>query len=128
MPQNLATTVIDTNGNPITGLTLDYQSTDPLDITAGANGGITASFPGAASIYAICQPSTCNPAPINEVGLYGTGLSISSNPVDVTTPGTASAYVWYSAPGQVAILRAGGAVERHAWARRCACPMCPIRW
>jgi hypothetical protein len=43
--QNLTTTVIDTAGNPITGLTLDYQSTNPLDITVGAAGAITASFP-----------------------------------------------------------------------------------
>ncbi len=98
--QNLTTTVTDTNGNPITGLTLDYQSTNPLDITAAVTGGITASFPGAASVYAICQPAVCNPAPINEVGLYGTGLSISSNPVNITTPGTASAYMWFSAPGK----------------------------
>ena len=98
--QNLVTTVTDTNGNPITGLTLDYQSTNPLDITAGASGAITANFPGAASIYAVCQPLTCNPAPINEVGLYGTGLPVSSNPVNITTPGTASSYVWYSSPGQ----------------------------
>ncbi len=98
--QNLVTNVIDTKGNPITGLTLDYQSTNPLDITAGASGAITAAFPGAASVYAICQPVTCNPAPINQVGLYGTGLSVSSNPVNITTPGTASAFVWYSSPGQ----------------------------
>jgi hypothetical protein len=99
--QNLTTTVIDTAGNPITGLTLDYQSTNPLDITAGAGGAITASYPGAASVYAICQPTTCNPAPINEVGAgNGTGLSISSNAVNITTPGTASSYMWFSAPGQ----------------------------
>jgi trimeric autotransporter adhesin len=99
--QNLTTSVIDTNGNPITGLTLDYQSTNPLDITAGAGGAITASFPGAASVYAICQPSTCSPSPINEVGAgNGTGLSISSNPVNITTPGTASSYMWFSAPGK----------------------------
>jgi trimeric autotransporter adhesin len=99
--QNLTTTVIDTLGNSITGLTLDYQSTNPLDITAGSGGGITPAFPGSASVYAICQPSTCNPAPINQVGAgNGTGLSISSNAVNITTPGTASAYVWYSAPGQ----------------------------
>ncbi|MGA7858207.1 MAG: hypothetical protein WCA11_09800 [Terracidiphilus sp.] len=98
--QNLTTTVTDTNGNPITGLTLDYQSTNPLDISAGVTGGVTASFPGAASVYAICQPAVCNPTPINEVGLYGTGLSISSNPVNITTPGTASAYMWFSAPGK----------------------------
>jgi hypothetical protein len=98
--QNLVTTVTDTNGLPITGLTLDYQSTNPLDITATTSGGITAAFPGAASVYAICQPATCNPAPINQIGLFGTGLSISSNPVDITTPGTASAFMWFSAPGK----------------------------
>ncbi|MGA8742218.1 MAG: hypothetical protein WB561_13620 [Terracidiphilus sp.] len=98
--QNLVTTVLDTNNQPITGLTLDYQSTNPLDITIGGSGAVTPSFPGAASVYAICQPGTCNPSPINQVGLFGTGLSISSNAVDITTPGTASSYVWFSAPGQ----------------------------
>jgi len=57
------------------------------------------AFPGQASVYAICQPATCNPAPINEVGLFGTGLSISSNAVTITTPGTASSYAWFSSPG-----------------------------
>jgi len=110
--QNLTTTVYDTNVNtatggcpplgcPITGLTLDYQSTNPIDITAGAAGAISAAFPGAASVYAICQPSTCNPSPINQVGAGGgSGLSISSNAVNITTPGTASSYVWFSAPGK----------------------------
>ena len=98
--QNLTTTVIDTNGNPITGLSLAYQSTDPIDITAGNSGAITTNFPGVASITAICQPSVCNPAPINKIGLYGTGLPVSSNPVTITVPGTASDYVWFGAPGQ----------------------------
>ncbi len=98
--QNMATTVIDTNNQTITGLTLDYQSTNPMDISVSSTGAVAPSFPGAASVYAVCQPTTCNPSPINEVGLYGTGLPITSNPVDVTTPGTASAYVWFSSPGQ----------------------------
>ncbi len=45
------------------------------------------------------RPS-CNPAPINEIGLNGTGLSISSNPVSIIVPGTTSDYVWFGAPGQ----------------------------
>jgi len=98
--QNLVTTVTDTNGLPITGLTLDYQSTNPLITTAGGTGSITTDFPGQASIYAICQPSTCNPAPINRVGLNATGLSIASNPMTVVTPGAASAYAWFAAPGK----------------------------
>jgi len=98
--QNLVTTVKDTNGSTITGLTLDYQSTDPIDISASSAGVITTSFAGEASVYAVCQPDTCNPAPINELGIFGTGLSLASNPVTITTPGTASDYLWFSAPGQ----------------------------
>lgn len=100
VPQNLTTTVLDTKGNAITGLTLAYQSTNPIDITAGANGAITTSFPGTASVNAVCQPVTCNPAPINELGLNSTGLSISSNPVTITVPGTASEFAWFASPGQ----------------------------
>jgi trimeric autotransporter adhesin len=98
--QNMVTTVIDTNGNPISGLTLDYQSTNPMDISVNSNGAVVPSFPGAASVYAICQPGSCNPSPINQIGQYGTGLSISSNAVDITTPGTASSSAWFGAPGQ----------------------------
>ncbi len=100
VPQNLVTNVIDTKGHPITGMTLDYQSTNPLDIAATGTGQVLPIFPGSASLYAVCQPGSCNPSPINQVGVNGTGLSISSNPVNVTVPGTASAFVWYGAPGQ----------------------------
>ena len=98
--QNLTTTVTDTQGNSITGLSLTYQSTDPIDISASSGGAITTSFPGVASVYAICQPPNCNAAPINEIGVYGTGLPVSSNPVIITTPGTAGEYAWFAAPGQ----------------------------
>ena len=98
--QNLVTAVTDTQGNSITGLTLDYQSTDPIDISAGSGGAISTNFPGVASVYAICQPSSCNPSPLSQVGLFGTGLPISSNPVTITTPGKARDYAWFGAPGQ----------------------------
>ena len=97
--QNLTTTVLDTNNQSITGLILDYQSTNPIDISVTGSGSINPRYPGVASVYAICQPPICNSAPINELGLYGTGLSISSNPVNITTPGTISDYVWFAAPG-----------------------------
>jgi hypothetical protein len=96
--QNLVTTITDTNGNTIQGLTLDYQSTNPLDISVGSAGAITANYAGQASIYAVCQPTTCNPSPIDKVGVNQTGTSITSNPVTITTPGTASDYVWMSSP------------------------------
>jgi hypothetical protein len=98
--QNLTTSAIDTLGNPITGLALDYQSTDPVDLTVGSTGGVVPTFAGQASIYAVCQPPSCNPSPINQVGLYGTGMPVTSNPVNITAPGTASDFVWFAAPGQ----------------------------
>jgi hypothetical protein len=98
--QNLITRVLDTNNQVITGLSLDYQSTNPISITVGSNGAVNPRFPGVASAYAVCQPSTCNPTPINVLGLNGTGLSITSNAVNITTPGTISDYVWFASPGQ----------------------------
>jgi len=53
--QNLVTTIVDTAGNPLTGLTLDYQSTNPQDISAGSGGTVTASFAGESTIYAVCR-------------------------------------------------------------------------
>jgi hypothetical protein len=98
--ENLVTEIIDTNGKTITGLSLDYQSTDPVDISVGSGGAITANYPSTASVYAVCQPSVCNPTPPNQVGFNGTGLPISSDAVKITTPGTASDYVWFASPGQ----------------------------
>ncbi|MGO8758573.1 MAG: hypothetical protein ACLQG3_10655 [Terracidiphilus sp.] len=98
--QNLTTTVVDTQGNSITGLSLDYESTNPIDISTSGAGLITPTYPGVATLTAVCEPTSCNPAPINELGLNGTGLSISSNPVTVIVPGTTSDYVWFAAPNQ----------------------------
>ena len=97
--ETLTTTVTDTKGNTISGLSLDYQSTEIEDITASSAGAVSAIYPGSASIYAVCQPSSCNPAPTGYTGIYGTGLPVSSNKVSITIPGTASQYVWYAAPG-----------------------------
>ena len=83
--QPLAATVLDTNGQPLTGLTLNYVSTTPTTIPGGSS--ITPLFPGAAAITAICQPPSCNPAPFNQIGLYGNGKPITSNEVRVTSPG-----------------------------------------
>ncbi len=96
--QNLVTTVYDTNGTALTGLSLDYQSTNPLNISAGTGGAVTANFAGQAAIYAVCQPTTCNTAPIDVIGLNQTGTPVTSNAVTITTPGTASTFLWLANP------------------------------
>lgn len=100
VPQNLTTTVLDTQHNQITGLSISFESTNPIDISTGTGGAISATFPGVATLYATCQPPLCNPAPINELGLNGTGLSLSSNPITIIVPGTTSDFLWFGAPGQ----------------------------
>ena len=92
--QPLVATVIDTNGNPITNLQLEYESTQPTIIPAGGN-TITPVYAGAAAITAICQPPVCNSAPFNEIGLYGNGSPVTSNPVDITSTGTNFSTVLY---------------------------------
>jgi hypothetical protein len=91
--QPLTATVRDTNGNVITGLTLEYNSTTPQTIPA-AVGSVTPAFPGSADITAVCQPSNCNPSPFNQIGLYGNGKAITSNPITINTPGASSTVLY----------------------------------
>jgi len=91
--QPLTATVRDTNGNVITGLTLEYNSTTPQTIPA-AVGSVTPAFPGSADITAVCQPATCNPSPFNQIGLFGNGKAITSNPITINTPGTSSTVLY----------------------------------
>jgi trimeric autotransporter adhesin len=80
----------DHNGTILTGLTLNFESTTPTTIPAASAASVTPIFPGAAAITAVCQPPTCNPSPFNQIGLFGNGKPITSNPVLVTAPGTNS--------------------------------------
>jgi hypothetical protein len=92
--QSLVATVLDTKGVTLTGLDLEYVSTTPATIPAGTTGAVTPILAGSAAITAICQPSTCNPAPINQVGLFGNGKPVTSNSVSIKTPGTNSTVLY----------------------------------
>jgi len=93
-PQPLSATALDRYGKTLTGLTLDFLSTTPITIPGNSTGTITPAFPGAAAITAVCQPPNCNPSPNNQIGLFGNGKPIASNPVNVTTPGANSTLLW----------------------------------
>jgi hypothetical protein len=93
-PQAMVASVLDTNNHPINGLSLEYVTTSPNTIPAGTTGTVTPPFAGAASISAVCQPPSCNPASYNQIGLFGNGLPVTSNPVNITTPGTNSTVLY----------------------------------
>jgi len=90
--QPLSATVLDTNGVTLTGLTLEYVSTTPTTIPAASP--LIPFLAGAASISAICQPPTCNSSAYNQIGLFGNGKPITSNSVNITTPGTNSTVLY----------------------------------
>jgi hypothetical protein len=98
-PLALTATVTDTNNNVINGLALSYVSTNPASVAVSSTGAVTAAFPSNSAITAICQPTTCNAAPINVMGTLGTGVQVLSNFVQIASPGKNSNYIWVSSPG-----------------------------
>ena len=92
-PLPLTATVLDTQNNPITGISLEYVSTQPITIPGGSS-TITPALAGAASISAICQPGSCNPSVYNQIGLFGNGVPVTSNSVNIVTPGTNSTVLY----------------------------------
>ena len=68
--QTLTTTVLDTKGNTLSGLSLEFVSTSPQTLSAGSN-TVNANFPGSATVTAICQPASCNTSPFSPDRLPG---------------------------------------------------------
>ncbi len=91
--QPLSATVYDTKGNQITGIALEFNSTTPQTISA-ASGAILPSFPGSATITAVCQPAACNPSPLSQVGYLGNGKPITSNGITVNTAGVSGTVLY----------------------------------
>ncbi len=84
--QPLTALVKDANGTTLTGINLEFNSTTPSTISAGA-GTVSPNLPGSATITAVCQPSSCNTAPFSQIGLYGNGEPLTSNGIQITAPG-----------------------------------------
>jgi trimeric autotransporter adhesin len=93
-PQTVVSQVTDTNGATINGLSLSYASTEPQNLSVSSTGLITASFPSHATVSAICQPPSCNPAPVNLIGTLGNGMPVTGNIVTVNSPGPSSNQIW----------------------------------
>lgn len=87
---NLVPTVIDSQGNAITGSGLTWLSSQPGVATA-KNSSVTGVSPGGAAVFPVCAPPSCN---VNLYGVY------SSNVVSTTVTGTAvTATVYVASTG-----------------------------
>lgn len=96
--QPLSAVVTDTLNNPITGLALTYSSTTPVNIPVSSTGAVVPQFPSDAAIVAQCLPGICNPAAQDQIANLGTGLPVTSNPVQVHTPGPSQPILYMSSP------------------------------
>lgn len=94
VPQNINAVITDTKGVTLNGLTLDYNVTRPQEFSVSSLGQVSVNWPGDASITPICQPSSCNPAPISQIGIFGTGTPVVANTLRITSPGTDSNLLW----------------------------------
>jgi hypothetical protein len=94
----LTTVITDTAGNQITGLALNYSSTNPLEISVGSTGSVSTAYPSTAAITATCTPPTCNPSVITQIGQLGNGIPVVSNSVQLTSTGRSSTYLWMASP------------------------------
>lgn len=92
----VVSTIKDKNGTTLTGIDLDYSSTQPQNLSVSSTGAISVNFPSEAYISAVCQPGTCNPAPLSQIGYYGTGVPIVSNTVTINAPGKDSNQLWFA--------------------------------
>lgn len=102
--QPITALATDASGHVLTGLSLEFESTTPTTIPAGSAGSVTPTFPGAAAITAKCQPPTCNPSPFNQIGLYGNGKAVISNPVTVIAPGVNSTNLYIASTSSLYLV------------------------
>lgn len=93
-PVYISAVIKDTKGATLNGLSLDYTATQPQEFNVSNLGAVTANWPGNASINAICQPYLCNPAPVGQIGVFGTGEPVVSNTLEVNSPGLDSNLLW----------------------------------
>lgn len=79
--KTLESSVIDTLGNPITTITLNYSTSQSAVAIVSTGGVISAVAPGTASVVASCTPPNCN---------SGLTTPVYSNLVTVSVNGTSS--------------------------------------
>ncbi len=103
----LQTTVVDTQGNPINGLSLTFTSSQPTVVRATAsnvvNASIAALSAGASTVMASCTPTQCNNAPRGIITTpsgettaqaLGFGYPIYSNLVTATVAGSTTTAIY----------------------------------
>ena len=97
--KTVTATVLDTQGNTITGLPLTWSSSNPLSVSA-TSGSIATPKAGGATVVASCTPPTCNIGLKPLLPIYPEGaVDVVVAPASTTTTTTTTPTVYVSSTG-----------------------------
>jgi hypothetical protein len=89
--KTLTATVLDTQGNTITGLPLTWSSSNPTTVVVSSEGGVSTPKAGGGNVVASCTPPTCNIGskpllPIYPAGAVNVVVAPATTTTTTTTP------------------------------------------
>lgn len=97
--KTVTATVVDTQGNTITGVPLTWSSSNPATV-AVSNGSVTTTQAGGGSVVASCTPPTCNIGFHPLLPIYPeNAVNVVVAPSTTTTPSTTTPTVFVSSTG-----------------------------
>jgi hypothetical protein len=98
--KTLTATVLDTQGNTITGVPLTWSSSNPATVAVSSAGGVSTPKAGGGNVVASCTPPTCNIGLKPLLPIYPEGaVSVAVAPTSSTTTSTTTPTVYVSSTG-----------------------------
>jgi hypothetical protein len=101
--KTLTATVLDTQGNTITGVPLTWSSSNPNTVTVSSTGGVSTPKAGGGDVVASCTPPTCNIGLKPLLPIYPEGavnvVVAPTVPTTSTTVSTTTPTVYVSSTG-----------------------------
>jgi hypothetical protein len=102
--KTLTATVVDTQGNTITGVPLTWSSSNPSTVSVSAEGVFSTSQAGGGTVVASCTPPTCNIGlqpllPIYPESAINVVVAPSTTTTTTTTASTTTPTVYVSSTG-----------------------------
>ncbi len=89
--KTVTATVLDTQGNTITGLPLTWSSSNPSTVTVSTEGVVSTSQAGGGSVVASCTPPTCNIGLMPLLPIYpASAINVVVAPASTTTTTTST--------------------------------------
>jgi len=100
--KTVTATVLDTQGNTITGVPLTWSSSNPATVVVSAEGAVSTSQAGGGNVVASCTPPTCNIGVKPLLPIYPQGavsVNVAPTTSTATTTSTTTPTVYVSSTG-----------------------------